>query len=599
MKKLYFLIIIIISPLLKAQDQAKDFVQDQAQNQEIYVHFDKPFYASGETIWFSIYNVSADQQKLIFGRRFMEFAIVDQNKNVIGKERIRVLDGKSWAQFTIPEATKTGNYLFIITYPFEDARNFLYRKVIPIFSLEDDFSNDMEVAKVEESKIMDISSVKNNEKLISISTDKENYLRRETVTIDLNIETALTAKASVVVRKKGLSDASLDIRSLTIDPLSEEAKSYLSEVQKTNYRENKPLKWGLVESHGLLLYQLVQQDCVKTASIPYLYIPEDRTAHDIIEVKKGRYVFDATGLSGDRKSLFFTDFTFGKYGAEPAGEVKFDWVNRATNFNNVLPEALKQMPYLTPTRREYMVKAKLRRSISNAYGENIMTNDTDERSKSGMRYRTVLWKNVDDYSDMESFPEFLEEVVQGLKIWEKRKVYDLRIFYVGGRYVYAPFFLVNGVPTWDQQRVLSIPIGDILGVGVIKDLQTQTTVARDARLELENFGYYGANAIMSVELRPNVPNPFQSEYNGLLKKRFYLGPEAYVIPNHSNEETFSAPDFRPVLYWNPNVVFGQEGNPSLSFSASDDAGEYEVIVEGIGKNGEVLFDKKVITVGIN
>lgn len=599
MKKLYILVIIIISPLLKAQDEPRDFVQDQAQNQEIYAHFDKPFYAAGETIWFSIYNVSADEQKLIFGRRFMEFAIVDQNKQVIGKERIRVMDGKSWAQFTIPENTKTGNYLFIITYPFEAARNFLYRKVIPIFNLEDDFSSKLQISEIVVSKLNEIPSVNNYEKLIAITTDKDNYLRRETVTIDLNIETEITAKASVVVRKTGLAKESIDIRSLKIDPLNKENSNKLSEVQKTNYRENKPLKWNLVESHGLLLYELIQKDCVKIASIPYLYIPEDRTAHDIVEVKKGRYVFDATGLSGDRKSLYFTDFTFGKYGAEPTGEVKFDWINRRANYNNILPAALMQTPLLTTARRDYLLKAQLRKSIANTYGENNPSRSSVERSNNGMRYRTVLWKNVDDYSDMESFPEFLEEVVQGLKIWEKRKVYDLRIFYVGGRYVYAPFFLVNGVPTWDQQRVLNIPIEDILGVGVIKDLKTQTTVARDARLELENFGYYGANAIVSVELRPNVANPFQSEYNDLLKKRFYLGPEAYVIPNHTTGETFSAPDFRPVLYWNPNIVFGKEGNPSLSFSASDDAGEYEVIVEGIGKNGEILFDRKIITVGIN
>ena len=163
--------------------------------------------------------------------------------------------------------------------------------------------------------------------------------------------------------------------------------------------------------------------------------------------------------------------------------------------------------------------------------------------------------------------------------------------------MHASFFLVNGVPTWDQQRVLNLPIEDILGVGVIKDLHTQTAVARDAREEIGQFGYYGANAILSVELRLGVENPFQTEFNNLLKKRFYLGPETYKTPDYSSDNSFTAPDFRPVLYWNPDVVFGMEGNPSLSFSASDDAGEYEVIVEGIGKNGEILYDKTIITIG--
>ena len=584
---------------MRAQDKSIDFVQEQAQNQEIYVHFDKPLYTAGETIWFSVYNVSADEHKLVFGRRFMEIAIVDQNKEEIGKERIRVLDGKSWGQFSIPADTKTGNYLFIVTYPFEDAKNFLYRRVIPIFNLEDDFSNELPLTETVGRRLEEASAQKDIEKIITVTTDKESYLRRETIILDLKIATGLTAKASVVVRKKDLFADQLDIRSLTLDPQNEAVKNVLNEVELTNYRENKPLKWRLIDAHGLLLYELVQKDKLINPSIPYLYIPEDRTAHDIIEVEKGRYVFDATGLSGDRKSLYFTNFTYGKYGSEPAGQLEYEWLERKANYNNILPAALMQAPELTPLARNYLSKAKLRKQIAATYGNNNLIDEAAVRNNTGMRYRTVIWKNVDEYSDMESFVEFLEEVVQGLKIWKKKKVYDLRIFYVGGRYTFQPFFLVNGVPTWDQQRVLNIPIDDILGVGVIKDLKTQTNQARAARLELANFGYYGENAIMSIELKPDVPNPFQSEYNALLKKRFYLDPEAYVTPNYTTSDSFSAPDFRPVLYWNPDVVFGKEGNPGLSFSASDDAGEYEVIVEGIGKNGEILYDKTIITIGIN
>jgi hypothetical protein len=599
MKKILIIVFAFVATGLRAQDNEVDFVKDQAQNQEIYVHFDKSFYAGGETIWFSIYNVSADEHKLIFGRRFMEFAIVDQNKQVVGKERIRVLDGKSWGQFTLPSNIKTGNYLFIITYPFEDARNFLYRRVIPIFNLEDDFSSELPTSVPKENKFDDLPSIKNTESIISVTTDKENYLRRETITINLNLNSEQTAKASVVVRKRGLYADPLDIRSLGLDPLNQSVKNELDEVQLTNFRENKPLRWKLIDSHGLLLYELVQKDCLQVASIPYLYIPEDRTAHDIIEVKKGRYVFDATGLSGDIKSLYFTSFSFGKYGAVPSGEIKYDWLNRKANYNNILPAELMQAPKLTNATRDYLSKAKLRKEIAATYGQNTLIDESNVRSNDGMRYRTVIWKNVDEYTDMETLPEFLKEVVLGLKIWEKRGVFDLRIFYVGGRYTYAPFFLVNGVPTWDQQRVLEIPITDIYGVGIIKDLHTETGEARAARLELLNFGYYGANAIMSIELKPNVINPFQSEYNEFLKKRFYLAPEPHVTPNYTTGKTFSAPDFRPVLYWNPDVIFGKEGNPSLSFSASDDAGEYEVIVEGIGKNGDILYDKKVITIGIN
>jgi len=600
MKNLAVFIILCFGSALAAQDQPVDFVKKQAQNQEIYAHFDKSFYVTGETIWFSIYNVKADDHKLIFGRRYMEFAIIDKNSQIISKERIRVLDGKSWGQFTIPPGTATGNYLFIITYPYEDANNFLYRKVIPIFNSEDDLSDVAQIAEPPSLNTFDeLDGIKNSKSKLTITTNKKNYKRRETILIELNIEEELTAKASIVVRKKGLYSSPLDIRSLALDPKSTIVQKELNQVQLTNFRENKYLKWRLIDSHGLLLYELIQTDSVDDASIPSLYIPEDRTTHDIIEVKKGRFVFDATGLSGDRKSLYFTNFSYGKWGAIPLGEVKYDWLNRRSNYKNVLPEALERLPVLTPAIKDYINKVKFRHNITAAFGDNFEKNEEINRVDA-LRYRTVMWFNVDEYSQMSSLIEFLKEVVQGVKIWEKRGIYDLRIFYVGGRYAEAPFFLINGVPTWDQQRVLNLPIKDILGVGVIKDLRTQTGQARDARKELENFGYYGANGILSIELRPDVINPFQTEFNSLLKQRFYLGAVPYIVPDYTNSDyIYTAPDFRPVLYWNPDVVFGKEGNPNLSFSASDDAGEYEIIIEGIGKNGEILYDKKSITIGLN
>ncbi len=598
-KLIAFFILIFTSPSLLAQDQV-DFVQDQAQNQEIYVHFDRPFYLGGETIWFSLYNYRADNHQLIFGRRFMQLTLVDKNKQVVKKERIRVVDGKTWGQLTIPDNLTTGNYLFLVTYPFEAADNFLYRKVIPIYNPNDELptSAPLDVFVDLPDKMMEFKGISTKEEILTITPDKSSYERREPITISLNLPDELTGKASIVVREKTFSGSQgLDIRTIAMDPGDSSVDSHLSAVERTNFRENKPLNWRLVDSHGLLLYELIQTDSAPESSIPYVYIPEDRMTHGIFEVRPKQFVFDATDVSGDEKSLYFSSFTFGTFGAESQGEQRFDWIYRATNYNNIIPKELNRTLELSPSVAQYIQKRRLRTEVLSSYGSNLVI-ETKEEDVSGLQYRPAIWKKADDYTEMSSLPEFLREIVLGLRVWDRRNKYDLRLNFVGGRYPYAPFYLVNGVPTWDTQRVLEIPMKDIFGVGVIKDLQTETGQARDARAELERFGYFGSNGILSVELRPGVANPFQSEYNNLLKRQFYLEAQSLQIPEYTLETQKSfIPDFRPVLYWNPNVVFAKEGNPKISFFASDDSGEYEVIVEGIGKNGEIIYGKKIISIG--
>ncbi|GAB5527056.1 MAG: hypothetical protein Roseis2KO_49280 [Roseivirga sp.] len=97
--KLFILVFLFPAWTVLAQSNGEsEFSVEQAQNQEIYIQFDKPFYLSGETVWHSLFNITADAHRLIFGRRFMELALIDRNKQIVIKERIKVEDGRSAGQ---------------------------------------------------------------------------------------------------------------------------------------------------------------------------------------------------------------------------------------------------------------------------------------------------------------------------------------------------------------------------------------------------------------------------------------------------------------------------------------------------------------------
>lgn len=62
--------------------------------------------------------------------------------------------------------------------------------------------------------------------------------------------------------------------------------------------------------------------------------------------------------------------------------------------------------------------------------------------------------------------------------------------------------------------------------------------------------------------------------------------ESETIPVASSSRRI--PDFRNCLYWNPEVLIKPGNNARLEFYTSDNKGEFEVVVNGLTTEGEIL-----------
>jgi hypothetical protein len=79
--------------------------------------------------------------------------------------------------------------------------------------------------------------------------------------------------------------------------------------------------------------------------------------------------------------------------------------------------------------------------------------------------------------------------------------------------------------------------------------------------------------------------------------RGFQRPVSFYLPKYTLETMDSPkPDFRPTLYWNPDVRF-ENGKASLGFFTSDEASDYVVYVEGITKEGKICYGTTSFTVG--
>ncbi|SDF71959.1 MG2 domain-containing protein [Chitinophaga filiformis] len=101
--------------------------------EKVYLHFDKDFYASGETIWFKAYIMIQNQPSLTASNIYVE--LLDKDGNVVMKKRLPAAGAAAAGDFELPETLKTGQYqvraytAWMLNYDPE----FLFYKNIEIF----------------------------------------------------------------------------------------------------------------------------------------------------------------------------------------------------------------------------------------------------------------------------------------------------------------------------------------------------------------------------------------------------------------------------------------------------------------------------------
>ncbi|MDP2888149.1 MAG: hypothetical protein Q8P34_04165 [Bacteroidota bacterium] len=85
----------------------------------------------------------------------------------------------------------------------------------------------------------------------------------------------------------------------------------------------------------------------------------------------------------------------------------------------------------------------------------------------------------------------------------------------------------------------------------------------------------------------------------ILKVRGFNMPAKFYSPNSTPEniETLK-PDYRPTLFWNPELKF-ENGKTNIDFFTSDELADYVVVVEGITKNGKICFGTASFSVDKN
>jgi hypothetical protein len=116
---------------------------------------------------------------------------------------------------------------------------------------------------------------------------------------------------------------------------------------------------------------------------------------------------------------------------------------------------------------------------------------------------------------------------------------------------------------------------------------------------LAAFGSKGANGVIAIYRTTGDYTENKDHYVwGRITERVngYQRVGKFYSPKYTPENVNSPqPDFRPTLYWDPEFKL-TEGATNLEFFTSDELSSYDIIVEGITKNGKICFGTTSFTV---
>ena len=202
-------------------------------------------------------------------------------------------------------------------------------------------------------------------------------------------------------------------------------------------------------------------------------------------------------------------------------------------------------------------------------------NNQDKLSSADIFYGTPYKSyTLDDYTKFNTVEDVLREYITGVFVTKKRGRYNIKM--LAGQEMLAddPLVLYDGVPFFNVDNIMAV---DPFKIERLEIIQDKYYYNGDTYGGILNF--ISKKAILSdYELSPNA---VVIDYEGLqIKRQFYA-------PSYTNENLIknTSPDFRNVLYWQPNITINNKSAASVSFYTSDMLGKYVGVIQGLSDSG--------------
>lgn len=520
----------------------------QIANDEAIIHLNKPYYVSGETVWYQLYLPNA------FAGAKGNVQVMIQNKNgqVIDDMFWLMEDARLDGYFKIPYDVASDLYHFSI-YAIDNNT----RKPTMITNWEVPIYNDlnpqgMQAIYPERS----IFTAEDNMFDLQISTDKSVVRKGENINVSVKLPPGVRGEIGSV----SVSDVSL------IGSAAE------STVIKSRITLSDGVNLGIDERtfvHGMIADASTGQPA--KIGVIGAYNPTYNKMYYTKSDDDGLF----TLLLKDHVGREYLQVSGTLYDLYADTEVKLS--------SPSVPQDVRLIADYDDDIVAYLKESNSRKRIYQYFKEVETPVNYDETK--GLEYLYVKPNklvNVKEYVTFENTGIFFNEVLGHLIDFKKKdekvtaRLFDpesKRVISSSDEYYFprSPVFVVDGNMTKDADYVYNLKLTDLQDVSIYNDW-------RDITKQFGTFGDFGYVVINTSQTKIEIPKNDMDDIVGFSGK----GRDAVYPISISTSDERSAPYLQPTVYWNP-----EERSNSFSFKTSDDVGEFLIQMVVRDEQGKV------------
>lgn len=533
--------------------------------ERIYLQTDKHLYLSGEQVLMKVFTTDTEQIPIALSK----IAYVELVDDSIARIQIMIelTDGTSAGRIQLPTNLPTGYYRLIAYTQFmkNEGIDVFFEKKIAVINVFQSNDHPVQVELLTENNF---SPAEENEfDMVSLQPDKTSYTTRERGELLLNglpenIHTLSVSIAGKEFLPIGESDISLFLKNQT-----KKSTTFTGEF--------------LPEYEGHIITGKIIDNQIENAGddmllIPCISFPEKGIRFFAGQKNNTEYVrFFTSGISGTKEIatiVYNTDERYrldiqspfvNQYTAEPTPALRLD-----SAYNGQLLErsvALQVLHYFSENLPAHQ-------HISEPYFKMLPT-------------CSYL---LSEYTRFMTMREIFSEFIVGSRFRKKDEKWELSVLVKKGHdYIYGtmPLVLLDGVPISDHSVIygydpfsverINIYYGPIVLGGYTFDGIVELTTYRHLHQDLQ---LNGSLQILTYEA-PQLP--------------YRLDTPDYSMGKNRQSRI---PDGRHTLLWNPNVQTDGKTSIRLPFDTSDLTGEFQATMEGVTKDGEMIYTTSFFTV---
>jgi len=194
---------------------------------------------------------------------------------------------------------------------------------------------------------------------------------------------------------------------------------------------------------------------------------------------------------------------------------------------------------------------------------------------------------LDDYTRFPTMEEVMREYVPKVAVRKNKEKYRFKVFDVLDEIFFEgnPLMLLDGMPILSANKILAFDPFKIKSLDVVSRRFVSNKVEFKGIVSYRTYdGDYTWQA-------PHEED-FVFDYSGLQEKRIFYQPKYDTKENRNSK----MPDFRTLLFWEPNIILNSGEIKEIQFFTSDKLGSFKGILQGLSQDGQPIFEQFDFTV---